>query len=160
MLGDIGGGGLDVSGREGGHARGALDRIGQLLGRGRAPRLIGIAGGEDLGDDDLVGIGEGGRELVEEERRAGVHVRLEDRPQPPLPHLLPRCSECGTHLGRMVPVVVVDDHPGSIGDQLHPAPGPGEGAQRLRQRIRCGAQLPCQAERGGGVEQVVGAGQR
>ena len=88
MLGHVGRGRLDVADGDGRHAGDALDAIGQRLGGGGAQRLIGVAGGEDVGDHDLVGIGEGVGELVEQQGRAGVHVGLEDRPQTSLPDQL------------------------------------------------------------------------
>ena len=160
MLGDIVGGLFHVTAGHGGDGRGPLDHVRQLLGRGGAQRLVRVARGKDVDDHHLIGIGEGARELVEEEGGAAVHVRLEDRPQTSLPHHLAHGSQGGAHLGRMVRVVVVDDHAGSIGDQLHPPSGSSEGPQALRQRVERGAQLMRQGDGRGGVQDVVRPCQR
>ena len=55
----------------------------------------------------------------------------------------------------MVPVVVVDDHAGSIGDQLHPPSGSAERAQALRQRLQRRTELARHGQRGGRVQDVV-----
>ena len=64
-------------------------------------------------------------------------------------------ADGGAHLRRMVRVVVVDDHAGSIRDQLHPPSGSGERLQPLRQRVQWGAQLTRQGQGGRGIEHVV-----
>ena len=95
-------------------------------------------------------------ELVQQQRGARVHVRLEDRPQAAVgADLLARGGEGGAHLGRVVAVVVVDRHRRSIGDQLHAPPGSGERAQPLGQQLEVGAERAGHDQRRRGVEHVV-----
>jgi hypothetical protein len=116
----------------------------------------GVTRGEDVDDDDLVGIGEGSEyhEGAVREYMWGSKTAL------PIADLLAHGSQRGAHLRRLVRVVVIDDHAGSIRDRLHPSPGSGEGAQALRQPIERRSQLARHGQRRGSVQDVVLPGQR
>ena len=80
---------------------------------------------------------------------------LEDRPQPPIADVLSRRRQGGAHLGWVVPVVVVHDDAGSIGDQLHASPRPGEAAQAVDKRSERRTKGPSQDQCRGRVQDVV-----
>ncbi len=151
---------VDVAGRDRRDAAGALDRVGEVLGRGGGHRLGGVPAGEDVDDHDLVGAGERRGEVVEQERCARVHVRLEDGPQPAIrSDALSRGLERRAHLGRVVRVVVEDRHAASIRDELHAASGSAERCQAIREPVEVRAEGAGQHQGRGGVADVVLPGQ-
>ena len=74
--------------------------------------------------------------------------------------LLARGTERRPNLGRVVPVVVVDRHRRSIGDQLHAAPGSGERAEPVAKQVEVGPEGSGHEQCGRGVQHVVLAGER
>ena len=97
------------------------DRRGQPLGVDPRPRRL--AGGVDVGHDHLVGVVEAARELVEQRLEPRVAVRLEQHDDPPLRDRLAQRGQRGADLGRVVAVVVDDQHAAGLAAPRHAAVG-------------------------------------
>ena len=119
-----------------------------------------LAGRVDRQHDDPIGGRQRDAELPRERARARVKMRLEDGDHAPGAER-PRGRDRRRDLGRVVGVVVVHRRAGRRRpEQLEPAPGAAEVRQRRRRPRRVGARQRAGGQRAGGVDRVVGAGDR
>ena len=116
-----------------------------------------FAGAVDIGQDDLVGAGEGAAEFAQEVARARVAVRLEGD-EDAARHAGAGGGEDGGDFGRVV-AVVVDDHDAvGFAENVEAAFGAFEFGERAGDTVERDAQLEADGDGGEGVEQVVAAG--
>lgn len=117
----------------------------------------------DRRHDDDVGAGETLRELVEQEARAAVLVRLEDADESFRTFGRAEGAERRVDLRRMVAVVIEDDDLAAIDtagtESLHPAFESVEGVHRRCGLFPVGPAGVREDDGGGGVERVVFAGE-
>jgi hypothetical protein len=115
----------------------------------------GLTRAVDVGQQELVRAGQRGRELVQEIARARVAVGLERDDQPAAVEA--RGGDRGRQLGRMVAVVVDDQHLGHLAADREAPVDALEAGQRLAGGGERHAQEVGHAERGQRVARVVNA---
>jgi len=133
----------------------ALDACGQALGCYAGDGFF--AGCVDGQDYNSIGIRERTTKLVQKIKGSGEPVRLEDDMNV-LVAALAGCGQCGANLGGMVAVIVDDGDAARLATQLETPVHAAKVAEAFCDLVRCNTELMGDGYSGGGVEDVVAAG--
>jgi hypothetical protein len=126
--------------------------LGQMLAGYAGDRRL--ASGVYIENGDTIGVAKGCGELVEQQLRARIAMRLEDDVNAPKATLA-RCRQSGANLGGMVAIVVDDRHTVGAALELEAAIDTGKVRESCTNLIGGNVETEANGDRGGRVTDVV-----